>query len=233
VATKVERYRQLYGRRHDDLLAQVVPAGEAHDRATHSGQLSEADLRIIVDAAAHERVLVAMNAVELLQAMSARWPAVISRSITGLFSSKHAHSRFAALCALTKHIDDSVICEVLRLGLRDKSARVRWKASNRAERLERRDLLPELEQAFAAETNAKTRRTIELHLKMLRDGYVRKDEADGAINLWVRTAQGATGCYVDPQVMREKGIDAVVAEIRQEKDKAFAAWLATQKTRGV
>jgi hypothetical protein len=62
VATKVERYQQLYGRRRDDLLSEVLPAGEAYDRVLQTGELTEADLAAIVDAAARPRLLVAMDA---------------------------------------------------------------------------------------------------------------------------------------------------------------------------
>ena len=57
-------------------------------------------------------------------------------------------------------------------GLVDKSARVRWKAADRAEKLEKVELIPELTAAVAAEKDAKTRGTIEHHLLLLRDGYI-------------------------------------------------------------
>jgi len=72
VPTTVERYQQLYGRRRDDLLSKVLPAGAAYDRAQRTGELATTDLAAIIDAAAHPRLLVAMNASELLQTLSVR-----------------------------------------------------------------------------------------------------------------------------------------------------------------
>jgi hypothetical protein len=169
---------------------------------------------VIVDAAAHERLLVAMTAVELLQALSARWPALVSRAIERLISSPKAHARFAAMCATTKHADPDVLRATIRRGLLDKSGRVRWKAADRAERLELRDLLPDIERALSVEKNAKTRSTIAYHQQMLRDGYIAKTQADGGISLWVRTANGSTGSFFEAEVVRERGIEAIVAELR-------------------
>lgn len=213
--TKVERYQQLYGRRRDDLLSEVLPAGAAYDRARQSGELAATDLAAIVDAAAHPRLLVAMNASELLQALSARWPAATSQAILDLMASAKAHARFAALCAATTHTESEVLRKVLQRGLMDKSARVRWKAADRAERLERRDLLPDIERAIAAETNAKTRQTLQHHLRMLRDGYIAEDRPGGRVSVWLRTSRGASGHDVDAATVKEKGIAAVVAELRK------------------
>ena len=215
MATKVERYRQLYGRRGDDLLSEVLPAGAAYDRAQQTGELTETDLATIVDAAAHPRLLVAMNASELLQALSARWPAAISHAIDDLLGSAKAHARFAALCSTTKHTEPEVLRTMLQRGLTDKSARVRWKAADRAERLERRDLLPDLERAITAEKNAKTRSTLQYHQRMLRDGYAAEDRAGGRVSIWLRTPQGYSGHDVDASAVKERGIASVVAELRK------------------
>jgi hypothetical protein len=218
MASKVERYRELYGQRKDNLLDLVLPAGSAYDRAKESGTLSEEDLRVIIDAAAHERLLVAMNAVELLWAMSDRWPAEISRAVAELFSSPKSHARFAAICVLTTDIDKSVARDVVKGGLKDKSARVRWKAADRAEWLERRDLIPDVEAALAVEKNAKSKRSIEHSLRFLRDGYTREDQEDGKVTLWVRTRRGHSGRDVDAREIEEKGIETVVEAIRRERD---------------
>jgi hypothetical protein len=113
-------------------------------------------------------------------AAAAQWPAATSRAILDLMASPKAHARFAALCSTTTHIEAEVLRAILQRGLTDKSARVRWKAADRAERLERHDLLPDIERAIAAEKNAKTRQTLQYHQRMLRDGYVAKDRAGRA-----------------------------------------------------
>jgi hypothetical protein len=104
---------------------------------------------------------------------------------------------------------------MLQRGLTDKSARVRWKAADRADWLERRDLLPDLERALTAEKNAKTRRTLEYHQRMLRDGYIAEDRPGGRISIWVRTSDGTSGHDIDAATVKEKGIVAVVAELRK------------------
>jgi hypothetical protein len=156
-----------------------------------------------------------MNASELLQALSARWPAATSGAILDLLASKKAHARFAGLCSTTRHTEPELLRTILRRGLKDKSARVRRKAADRLERLERRDLLPDLEQAMRLEKNAKTRRALQFHQRMLGDGYIVEDRAGGQISVWVRTSEGYSGREVDAATVDEKGIAAVVAELRE------------------
>lgn len=215
MATKVERYRQRYGRRGDDLLSKVLPAGAAYDRAQQTGELTETDIATIVDAAGQARLLVAMNATELLQSLSLRWPAAATRAIVDLFASTKAHARFAALCSTTEHTEPEVLRTILQRGLTDKSSRVRWKAADRAERLERRDLLSDLQQAIAAEKSAKTRQTLQYSHEMLRDGYIVKDAVNGRVMIWLRTPRGSSGHEVDVAAIKEKGIASVVAELRR------------------
>jgi len=130
-------------------------------------------------------------------------------------ASAKAHARFAALCSTTTHTQAEVLRAVVQRGLMDKSARVRWKAADRADRLECRDLLPDIERAIEAERNRKTRQTLQYHLRMLRDGYIAKDQADGRVSIWIRTPQGSSGHDVDADAIKKKGIAAVVAELRK------------------
>ncbi len=107
-----------------------------------------------------------------------------------------------------------VVHELLRRGLADKSSRVRWKAAQRVGDLEIKKLLPELESAFARETNAKARAEINLHLRLLRDGHILEPSSDSGYRATVRTKDGICSGYVTEQALRQKGAARVAAELR-------------------
>jgi len=72
---------------------------------------------------------------------------------------------------------------LIRRGLRDKRANVRRKAADWAGCLHIRDVVTDLETAFAVEKNNKAKETIEFELRLLRDGYILKPSGDGVF--WV------------------------------------------------
>jgi hypothetical protein len=213
VVTKAERYRQLYGRRKDRLLATLLPVGVAYDEAQESGELTTKRIGLVIEAACDSQLLVAMNASELLQALSKRWTETVAQAIQEIFQNPRAHARFAAICSLTKEIDDAVLVELLRAGLKDKSSRVRGKAATSAERLNRKDLLPELAVAVAVEKNTKARQGIEYHLRMLRDGYIINDKSEEPVYVWIRTASGYSGRRLSTDTIKAKGLEEAAGEL--------------------
>lgn len=154
------------------------------------------------------------NATDLLMKLSGRWPAAAD-AIATMFSSTQAHVRFAALCSLGSQTPVAVTDTLLKAGLRDKSSRVRWKAADRADRLERRNLVPEITAALAVESDDKARRSIELDLRMLRDGYWVKPESPGRSAVTARRYNGIASRTVTDDELRDKGLEAILAELRK------------------
>src|SRR5258706_6661383 len=93
---------------------------------------------------------------------------------------------------------------LLRNGLTDRSARVRWKAAEKIGTFERKELLPQLQAAYASETNSKARAEIEFELRLLRDGYIVEPSTPSGFDVTVRTKNGICSGYVTDDVMREK-----------------------------
>jgi hypothetical protein len=131
-----------------------------------------------------------------------------------MFESKQSHVRFAALCCLLPNTPGDITHRLLRGGLSDKSSRVRWKAAQMVGDFERKEFLPELEAAFSRETNLKARGEIELHLRLLRDGHIVKPSEPAGFYVTVRVKNGISSGYVTEEAMKEKGVDAVAAELR-------------------
>jgi hypothetical protein len=99
----------------------------------------------------------------------------------------------------------------------DKIARVRKKAVDWICRRRMKQLVPELETAFENEKSAKDKKTIEFYLRLLRDGYILKEEADGGY--WVTAHSkdgGTTSRYVSKSDFELLGIEAIVFEMAEK-----------------
>jgi HEAT repeat protein len=201
------------GVRTPDEEAAVLAFADAYDAAVQSGKLSPDQLATVVDAASSPRALLWMNATELLADLAIRWE-IAAQVVAKMFASRQSHIRFAALCCLRADTPMKISNGLLRNGLIDKSSRVRWKAAQKIGDLERNELLPELEAAFSSEKNAKARREIELHLRLLRDGHIVKPSTPSGFDVTVRIKGGILSGHVTREAMQEKGIDAIAAELR-------------------
>ncbi|MFI5380665.1 MAG: hypothetical protein ACHRHE_15310 [Tepidisphaerales bacterium] len=130
---------------------------------------------------------------------------------------RKSHVRFSALCCLGMGTPANVVDEMLRAGLSDRSASVRWKAAEKATTLNRKNLIPEMTAALTAETNAKARREIEFELRLLRDGYILKPASPSGFNVTVPIKNGTCGHWVSEDEMRAKGLDAILSDMRNDQ----------------
>ena len=91
---------------------------------------------------------------------------------------------------------------------------MRWKAAEIIGRFERKGLLPQLERACLAETNAKAKNVIEFEFTLLRDGYLVKPSEPSGYFVTVRYNQGIRSGYITEEAMHEKGAPAIAHELR-------------------
>ena len=194
--------------------ADLLSVADAYDAATESGALSAAQLERLVEGASDTRALLWNNATNLLMKLSGRWPEA-AEAIATMFRSRRAHVRFAAICSLGRETPVAITDTLLKAGLCDKSSRVRWKAVDRANQLERRNLVPEITAALASESDAKARGSMELDLRMLRDGHWVRSESPGRLLVTARLRNGISSRMVSDDELRAKGLDAILAELRR------------------
>jgi hypothetical protein len=194
--------------------AAMLLAADAFDATAESGVLTKERLRCIVEAVCNPRMLVWDGSSNLLGDLSSRFPAA-AEAIESLSRHSRAHVRFAALCALDAATPEPTIDRVLKAGFQDKSSRVRWKAAQRANELYRTKLVPDLGKAFAAETNPKTKSSVELSLRMLRDGYWIERESRGEVCITARLHNGIGSMTVSKKELRSRGLESILAELRE------------------
>lgn len=192
----------------------MLGVADAYDAAMQSGTLSAEQLQRVVEGASSSRALLWDNSTDLLKKLSGRWPAAAD-AIAAMFRSRKAHVRFAALCSLGSQTPVAITDALLAAGLCDKSSRVRWKAVDHADRLERRNLVPEITAALASESDDKTRRSMELDLRMLRDGHWVRPHSPGWSSVTARRHNGIASRTVSDDELRSKGLERILAELRK------------------
>lgn len=206
-------FERRLGRRDAKAEADLLAVADAFDDAMQSGTLSCEQLQRVVEGASDSRGLLWNNATDLLMKLSGKWPAAAD-AIAAMFQSPKANIRFAALCSLGRDTPVAVTDALLKAGLSDRSARVRWKAVDRADTLERRNLVPEITAALAVESDDKARRSMELDLRMLRDGHWVRPESPQRIRVTARLHNGIASKTVSEDELQTKGLEAILAELR-------------------
>lgn len=190
--------------------AALLAIADAYDAALQTGTLTSEQLQRVVDGASSRKALLWNNATDLLMSLSGRWPAAAD-AIVAMSRSPQAHVRFAAICSLGKNTPLSITDAVLRAGLTDRSSSVRWKAADRSNVLERVTVIPDITAALAVEQNAKARQSIELDLRMLRDGYWIRPEAPGSLWITVRSRSGGiAGRSISETEMESEGLERIL-----------------------
>ena len=64
---------------------------------------------------------------------------------------------------------------------------------------------------------------MQMSLQLLRDGYLVEPTRNRSIKVTARTRYGTATRWISADELREKGVDAIVAELRQRADSGPAA----------
>jgi hypothetical protein len=222
-----ERYAAWFERRRGPRNpadeAALLAMADAFDSAQQTGTLSAEHLRRIVEGVSSSRMLLWSNAADLLGKLSGKWPAAAD-AIATMSRDRKAHVRFAALCSLGDETPVGITDAILKAGFSDKSSQVRWKVVDRANRLERRNLVSEITKALANESNERARRSMEYDLRTLRDGYLVQQDSAGRFSVTARRHNGSANRTVSDDELRTKGLEKILAELRKDGHRAARGW---------
>jgi hypothetical protein len=92
-----------------------------------------------------------------------------------------------------------------------------------ADSLDQRQLIHDIAAAVSRERNASAKDAIDFSLHFLRDGFLVRRQDDGSYWVSVRLSKGGTGAEISEREFAEKGIEAIVDEIRRSHERATAA----------
>src|SRR5262249_6176435 len=122
---------------------------------------------------------------------------------------KNATARFHAVAYLDEELPEALRREVVQLALSDRSAKVRQMGIEGAERFKFMQFLPHLEEMQRTETNEAVRRSLALHVPLLRDGFLLKPSGDGEGYYLTVRGPGSLG---GPFIPKEKYSDEFVRQ---------------------
>jgi hypothetical protein len=192
----------------------LIQAFNAFEHCALAETVSARDLRPLLIAAKSPASLVWQSALELLPRL-ARKHAAVRDAMLDMLNSKKVHERFNVIASLTSCVPKSLARKMIRQALNDKGARVRLKAAEAADRLNLRDLIPDLERSLAAETNANAKINMEFSTAMLRDGYHLTRE-NGEPSLWVRAKSGWTYAHISDKQIEQGKLKTIAARARRD-----------------
>lgn len=199
-------------KRHPQLVLPVLRAAEAFDRAESSGQLSPQDLRLVAEMARVSPTTVSEYASGLLGRLACRFEAA-REEILDMARGAKVHVRVNALVALESMEPGDMHVSVGRIALRDRSTRVKELAASKISSWRISELLPALEEAIAAESDAALRKILECERDLLRDGY-RIERHGSKVEVTCRTKTGGVILTaVSEEEFQSKGIAGVARKM--------------------
>jgi hypothetical protein len=207
--------RDYLRKRQPDLEPQLLAAIDAYDTIQQENRLDAGRLAPIVAAASSSRRPLYENAAEFLGKLTGKY-ALARESVEKMAVDSRSHVRFNAILCLKKATPLDFTLRIIRQGLRDKRANVRGKAADWAGRLRIREVVPDLEAAFAVEKNKKARETIEFELRLLRDGYILEQEKDGTFCVTAFTPNGCGSRWFKKTEIEQRGMEAIVAQFASD-----------------
>lgn len=132
-----------------------------------------------------------------------------------ILNSRKVNERFQMIATLTAGLPEEWYVEIIRQALNDKGCRVREKAAEAADRLRLKQLVLDLERRLLREEHPKTRRSLEFHAAMLRDGYILEHDDRGNPRLTIRDKDGWVGKYITKKDLDDGMLNAIINEVRR------------------
>lgn len=200
-----------------DLVQPIRNALDAFDKIQSDGCVDAQLLTPIVEAAESHRRPLYETAAGLLQELTADHVEVRD-AVTRMASDKKSQVRFNAVICLGSDTPRDYSVGLVRQAIADKSAKVRQKAADWAQRLRMTETVIDLERALATESNTATKQTIAFSLPLLRDGYIIEDNSDDELSITIPHDRGISTLRMSREELDKKGISAVIAEV-QEKNR--------------
>ena len=205
--------RDYLQKRYPELVAPLLRALEAFDRAESSGKLSSADLAALTEASRSKRSPLSENVAPLLGYLARRFECA-QETIYKMSIEPQAHIRVYALVALEGVGPCEFRDSVVRKALRDLSARVRKLAGDKIRGWNMTQVIPDLEAAIVRESKPAVREALEWQCNLLRDGYSLRKETDGRVWITFQRDTGATiGTFVAAEEISEKGVAAIARRL--------------------
>jgi hypothetical protein len=197
---------------HPKLVFPCLRAADAFDRTAVVGSLSQGDAELLKDAARNRSSLLSEYAASLLGRLAQRFP-LARDAIAQLSKDAQLRARISALVALESVPVCDLHVTVGRVALNDRSRRVRELAADKIRGWRLWQLLPDVEQAIARESDVALRSALELQRDLLRNGYSVRPAHGGVSIVYQAAGTGLISTWVREAEFRTKGIAAIARQL--------------------
>jgi hypothetical protein len=213
-----ERYREWlrnFPEEPADRMAMALAAIDAFEACER--HVTAANLRPLVIAASSSHKLVFETGCNLLVRLAARHSEA-QQCLSQMARDKIATARFHAVAYLDEELPEALRREIVQLALGDRSAKVRQKGIEGAERFKFTEFLPRLEEIQRTETIKSVQRSLAFHIPLLRDGYLFERSEDGAgYYLTVRGPGSVGGPFIPNEQYSEEFVRQEVARLQSAR----------------
>jgi hypothetical protein len=221
-----ERYAdwlKLVLKRYPDVKRPLLASIDAYESCRGRKTITHDMLAPIVAAASSKRSPLWGSSTDFLAEFTWKHPEARD-AVRKMAASRDAKARFNAVLSIGRGAPREFRVGVLRQLIGDKSAAVRWRAAESAAWVhDLAELLPDLQVALAAETNLKTKQTLDHAVRILRDGYIGEREQNGRWRLTYRGPQGESVTFwADGADVSRDGVQGVIGQHRQREQKTAA-----------
>lgn len=201
-------------------MALALAAVDAYASIVRKARVTAEDLAPLVAAASSRHTLVFETGAKLLNDLSclAGRQQVVEEAIRGMATSRDATARFHAVAYLEGEARREFLLEIVRLALADKSAKVRWKGVDVANRLDLKELIPDLKQLQKTERNTGVLETLASELPLLEQGWVVQPVKDSKdFSLWIKHRDGSTsGTVISKAQSQGPALKTAIAKLRRD-----------------
>jgi hypothetical protein len=178
-------------------------------------RIDRTHLNSVIRAASSSRVTLSATATDFLKDLSARYPEVCE-AILKMVNDRRWFVRSSALLSVGRETPRDLVITILKMGLRDRSTRVRGLAAWQVQSLHISEMITGLEDQNEIEPNPEVKYTIDMNLRLLRDGYFIQIINGFSPYVWIPTENGIGGATISQNEIDAKGIQSVISELRSK-----------------
>lgn len=189
--TEVARYRRFIETRNESAERKDFAnrALDCFERLAKEDHIQRNDLEPLVAASRHPHIFVWDIGTVFLVKLAVT-DATARDVITELVGDKKANVRNSIIWALKGELPREFLLQTLRVGLSDRSKKVRQQAIKVSDMLRVNELVPELQEMLETEQDREVQRTLQFHIPMMTDGYLLEYDDRKEPQLIVRTNSG-------------------------------------------
>jgi hypothetical protein len=201
--------------RYPELVKPFRALLNSYERIKANDHFDKQCWRSVVSAARSPRIPLSGTATRFLADLTAKHQEACE-AVSRMSGDSHWYIRCNALLSLGSETPRNLVFTVVSKGIRDKSARVRALAAHQIQYLHMSELISDLEGQLAIEQHESAKFAIELHVRLLRDGYFLMPWGEKDRFIWVSTDNGMIGRSITLDELDAKGIDTIMEELRGE-----------------